>query len=108
MTTPSRNGYSQGTAIVRGTTFDEGGPRLDDYLVESMQELETISGLVSRGEVVSHDSREWMLEQVDFIIATIGNDDLELDDEMRSNLLQLLLAIANLNEQIRSQTSFDF
>jgi flagellar biosynthesis regulator FlaF len=46
-----------------------------------------------------------MLAQVDFIVETIGSENLELDDEMRSNLLQLLLAIANLNEQIRHQAS---
>ena len=49
-----------------------------------------------------------MLDQVDFIVEIIGNEDLELGDEMRSNLLQLLLGIANLNEQIRSQGSLDF
>ena len=49
-----------------------------------------------------------MLEQVDFIVETIGDESLDVGDEMRSNLLQLLLSIANLNEQIRSQTSFDF
>ncbi len=46
-----------------------------------------------------------MLTQVDFIVETIGNENPELDDQMRSNLLQLLLAIANLNEQIRHQAS---
>jgi hypothetical protein len=45
-----------------------------------------------------------MLDQVDFIVEAIGNETLELGDEMRSNLLQLLLALANLNEQIRRQT----
>ena len=58
--------------------------------------------------MVDHNSREWMLAQVDFIIETIGNEDLEIGDEMRSNLLQLLLAIANLNEQIRSRTPLEF
>jgi flagellar biosynthesis regulator FlaF len=42
---------------------------------------------------------------VDFIVETIGNESPELSDELRSNLLQLLLAIANLNEQIRRQAS---
>ena len=33
----------------------------------------------------------WMLAQVDFIIETIGDVSLELSDEVRSDLLQLLL-----------------
>ena len=64
-----------------------------------------INELVSLGEAVDRDSRDWMLAQVDFIVEAIGNESLELGDEMRSNLLQLLLAIANLNEQIRRQAS---
>jgi hypothetical protein len=46
-----------------------------------------------------------MLAQVDYIVETMGNDALEISDEMRSNMLQLLLAIANLNEQIRQGSS---
>ncbi len=107
MTTPSGNGYPQGCAIDPRASFDEGVPPLDDYLLKSTQELNAITGLVSRGEVVDRGSRDWMLEQVDFIVETIGNEGLELGDEMRSNLLQLLLAIANLNEQIRRQASLD-
>ena len=105
MTTPSRNSYSEGSVIELPTSLGEGGPSLDDYLLNSTQELNTIAELVSRGEVVDRGSRDWILAQVDFIVETIGNESLELGDEMRSNLLQLLLAIANLNEQIRRQAS---
>ena len=105
MTTPSRDSCSQECVIDLHAGFQEGGPRLDDYLLKSTQELNVLTELANRGEVVGRDSREWMLTQVDFIIETIGNEGLELNDEMRSNLLQLLLAIANLNEQIRHQTS---
>jgi flagellar biosynthesis regulator FlaF len=108
MRTPDRTGYSQGRAIEPRTGLDESIPRLEDYLVKSTQELEAITGVANRGEIVDRNSRDWMLQQVDFIVETIGDESLELGDEMRSNLLQLLLAIANLNEQIRSQTSFDF
>ena len=75
--------------------------QLVDYIAESTQRLESIEETWSRGEAVDPDSREWMLGQVDYIVETIGNDDHELGDEMRSNMLQLLLAIANLNEQVR-------
>ena len=105
MTTPSRNSYSEQSVIELPTSFAEGGPSLDSYLLDSTQELNAITELVSRGETVDRDARDWMLAQVDFIVETIGNESLELGDEMRSNLLQLLLAIANLNEQIRHQAS---
>jgi hypothetical protein len=105
MTTPGRGDYSQGFVIDLPSNFGVGGPQLDAYLLKSTQELDEINELVSLGEVVDRDSRDWMLAQVDFIVEAIGNESLELGDEMRSNLLQLLLAIANLNEQIRRQAS---
>jgi hypothetical protein len=105
MTTASRNSYSAKSVIELPTSFGEGGPSLDSYLIDSTHELNAITELVSRGEVAGRDSRDWMLAQVDFIVETIGSENLELGDEMRSNLLQLLLAIANLNEQIRHQAS---
>lgn len=80
-------------------------PHLDDYLASAMEELRAMTERVNRGEAVDHDSRGWLLNQVDFIIEVVGNESLELGDEMRSNLLQLLLAVANLNEQIRHQAS---
>jgi len=105
MTTPSRDSYSEASVLELHTSFGEAGPSLDSYLLNSTQELNAITELVSRGEVADRDSRDWMLAQVDFIVETIGSENLELGDEMRSNLLQLLLAIANLNEQIRHQAS---
>lgn len=103
MTTYSLDGSSQGCAIDLHSISGEGQPRLDAYFLKSMQELDAITELVNRREVIGRDSRDWILTQVDFIVETIGNESLELDDELRSNLLQLLLAIANLNEQIRRQ-----
>src|SRR4029077_11442198 len=105
MTTPYRNSSVQEYVIEPRTSFGEGGPRLDTYLSNSNQELDAIIELAGRGEAVGRDSRDWMIQQVDFIVETIGDESLELGDEMRSNLLQLLLAIANLNEQIRRQAS---
>jgi hypothetical protein len=103
MATYERNGSSQGCVVDLHGSSDECDPRLDDYLLTSMRKLDAISELVGRGGAVGYDSRDWMLAQVDFIVETIGNENLELSDEMRSNLLQLLLAVANLNEHIRHQ-----
>lgn len=105
MTTPSRDSRSQTSVIDMPASLGEGGPALNDYLLKSTQELNAITELAGRGEVVDRDSRDWMLAQVDFIIETIGDDNLELEGDLRSNLLQLLLSIANLNEQIRRQAS---
>jgi hypothetical protein len=105
MTAPSGDGYSQGCIIDLPTSVVEGGSQLDSYLQNSTRELEAITELVGRGIVVDPDLRDWMLAQVDFIVETIGSERMELGDEQRSNLLQLLLSIANLNEQIRRQTS---
>jgi len=105
MTTPGHNEYSQGCVIDSPTGFEEGGPRLDNYLFESTQKLGAITELVNRGDAVDSDSHVWMLAQVDFIVDTIGDESLELGDEMRSDLLQFLLAVANLNEQMRRQAS---
>lgn len=105
MTTASRNGSSQECAIDQPTGLNEVGPGLDNYVLESTQKLVAIAELVGRGEVVDADSHTWILAQVDFIVETISKEGLELGDEMRSDLLQFLLAVANLNEQIRHQAS---
>jgi hypothetical protein len=105
MTTSCRDGYSQGCALEPGASFQGDNARLQNYLLESTQEMNVISGRLGRGETVDHESRDWILTQVNFIVDTMGNEGLELGDELRSDLLQLLLAFANLNEQIRRQTA---
>ena len=105
MTTSCRDGYSQGCLIEPQASFQGDNARLQNYLLESTQELSVISGRVNREEPVDHDSRDWILTQVNFIVDTMGSEGLELGDELRSDLLQLLLAFANLNEQIRRQTA---
>jgi hypothetical protein len=107
MTIIECNDQSQGNVIDPHTSFDHGNPRLDDYLLTSTRTLNALTELAGRGEAIGPDSRDWMLAQVDFIVETIGNESLELGDEMRSNLLQLLLAIANLNEHVRHQASLN-
>jgi len=105
MTTTSRNGYAPEGVMDLPSSFDKQRPRLDEYLVESGQKLSAITDLVSRGEDVDRDLRTWMLTQVDFVVEIVSNDGLELSDEIRSHLLQFLLAVANLNEQIRQHAS---
>ena len=77
----------------------------EDYIADSTQKLESIAEMSAQGEPVDFESRAWMLAQVDYIVETVGNDEIQMSDDMRSNMLQLLLAIANLNEQIRQESS---
>lgn len=82
----------------------ETGVQWEDYIADSTQKLESIAEMSAQGEAVDRESREWMLAQVDYIVEAVGNDAVEMSDDMRSNMLQLLLAIANLNEQIRHES----
>jgi hypothetical protein len=76
---------------------------MEEYLCQSNYRLDTIAELANRGEKIDSDSRNWMLSQVDFIVESLGTESGALYDSLRSSLLQLILAIANLNEQIRSE-----
>jgi hypothetical protein len=84
-------------------TSAEGALRLDSYLLTSNEKLEQIVDLMTNGRAVDTESRDWMLAQVEFIITIIGNESLDPGDDTRSKLLQLLLSIANVNEQLRRQ-----
>jgi hypothetical protein len=97
--------YSQPCVIDAPAGIAESGAQLEDYMAESTQRLESIAERSAQGESIDDESRKWMLDQVDHIVETVGSDALEMGDEMRSNLLQLLLAIANLNEQMRHDSS---
>jgi hypothetical protein len=105
MNTVTGNTQPETTLLDLDAPPGETSPQLDDYLASAMEELQAMTERVNRGEAIDRDSRDWLLNQVDFIVEIIGNESLELSDDMRSNLLQLLLAIANLNEQIRHQAS---
>jgi hypothetical protein len=105
MASYSEEAHSQPCVIDAPVGIAEANVQLEDYVAESTQRLESIAERSARGEAVGGESRQWMLDQVDYIVATIGDDSLGISDEMRSNMLQLLLAIANLNEQIRHDSS---
>lgn len=107
MTTHGQHDSTQAAVIDLHTVSDRRGKPLDDYLLESTHKLDALAELASQGEAIDSDAHSWMLAQVDFIIDTIGDESLELSDEARSNLLQLLLSVANLNEHIRHQASLN-
>jgi len=76
---------------------------MQEYLRQSQQRLEAITEMSDRGETIDRGSHDWMLNQVDFIVESLGSDAGELNESLRSNLLQLILAIANLNQQLRGK-----
>lgn len=77
-------------------------PWMEEYLSQSVGRLDAITELAHRGEKIDGDSRNWMLNQVDFIVEALGADSGNLDDAVRSGLLQLVLSIANLDRYLRS------
>ena len=77
---------------------------MEEYLSQSNSRLEAIARKFHRGDPIDCDSRVWMLNLVDFIVESLGTDTAELDDPLRSSLLQLILAIANLNHSSRYET----
>jgi len=91
------------TAVLPGIPAQTAA-NLEVYLATATSELKGYAQSLELGQPLNRDARDWMLDQVDFIVETIGDESLELAEETRSNLLQLLLAIANLNEQLRQQT----
>lgn len=101
MLTHGGDSFSQECVIDLSASTGESTRHLEEYISKSTQRLDTIAARVNREEMVDWDTHDWMLAQVDYLVETVGNERLELDDELRSNLLQLLLAIANLNEEIR-------
>jgi hypothetical protein len=76
---------------------------MEEYLRQSNNRLGAIAEQVHRGEKIGSNSRDWMLNQVDFIVESLGTEPVKLANALRSGLLQLILAIANLDQHIRSE-----
>jgi hypothetical protein len=99
------NTHLPGAVAGLPTEFDRSGATLAIYTINSNRKLNDFTEALEQGVVLGPDARGWMLEQVDFIVDAIGDESQNLSDDLRSSLLQLLLAIANLNEQARRQAS---
>ena len=81
---------------------------LDEYIAEANQRITMISNRVRLEEEVDWEARNWLLSQVEFVVDTLGDEKRQLGEDLQSRLLQLLLAIANLNEEVRRQESAIF
>jgi hypothetical protein len=107
MQTLANNNGSHEYVIDLRTVSAEGGRQMEEYLHNSASMLEAITERVNRGETIDKGSHDWMLEQVDIVVESLSCETLELSDEIHSDLLQFVLAIANVNEQIRHQASLN-
>ena len=105
MTPPSND--TQDRAVKLRPAAHKSEQSLDRYIAEANQRLAIISNRV-RLEEVDWEDRNWLLSQVEFVVDTLGAEGLQWSEEMQSRLLQLLLAIANLNEEVRRQESAFF
>jgi hypothetical protein len=76
---------------------------MEEYLRQSTNRLEALTQQIHSGETIDRDSRDWMLNQVDFIVESLGNEPAEIGNSLRSSLLQFILAIAHLDQRIRNQ-----
>jgi hypothetical protein len=77
---------------------------LQHYVAETTQRLGDARDSFRSGFGVDPEEFEWLLAQVDIVVDMIGDESLDLGDEQRTKILDLLLGIANLNEYIRRAT----
>ncbi len=106
MTPPSNDTHD--CAVELRPTLDGSRANLDEYIEEASQRLAILTNRVQQGDGVDWEARTWLLSQVEFVVDTIGDEKLQLSEDLQSRLLQLLLAIANLNEEVRRQESAIF
>jgi hypothetical protein len=105
MKTLIRTCRSQDCQVEVPEAFGDGSICLEHYLAEATEKLDESKDSFLTGQGVDGEALDWLLAQVDFVVEAIGNDDLTLEEEQRSGLLQLLLAIANLNECIHHDSA---
>jgi hypothetical protein len=77
---------------------------VDHYLEHAFQKLDLETEHSRRGQDVDQETLDWLLVQVDYIVETVSAESGALDSEQHAKLLELLLAIANLNEYTRHQS----
>ena len=74
---------------------------LKHYVTVTTQKLGSARDSFRCGVGVDPEEFDWLLAQVDIVVEMIGDETLDLGDEQRTKILDLLLGIANLNEYIR-------
>jgi hypothetical protein len=101
MTTPSQTCHSRGCKIEVPQNFGERGLCLEHFLAEATKRLDAATQCFRLGKGIDNQALDWLLLQVDFVVETMSDETVALNEDQHSNLLELLLAIANLNEHVR-------
>jgi hypothetical protein len=96
-----RTCLTQGCRTEVPTAFANSGFCLEHYVADAAQKLNAAKDSFCGGRSIDGHKLDWLLAQVDFVVETMGNEAMALGDQQRSKLLDLLLGVANLNEQIR-------
>ena len=104
MTTPIRTCHIEGCTVEVPGVLEKEGLCLSHYLEEAFRKLGTATEDSQRGQDVDYDAMDWLLAQVDFVVEWLAEEDTDLDSDQRSQLLELLLGVANLNEYVRHGT----
>jgi hypothetical protein len=81
--------------------LEKEGLCLKHYLEKAFQRLAAATEEFQSGQDLDYETMDWLLAQVDFVVDSLGQEDLTWDPEQRSELLQLLLSVASLNEVVR-------
>src|SRR5271163_3118664 len=100
MKTPKCTCDSLGCQVEVPQGFYEKGLCFDHYLDEATEKLDLATLSFRNGEGIDYETLDWLLVQVDFVVETMGDETLSLEDDQQSKLLQLILGIANFNEHV--------
>jgi hypothetical protein len=74
---------------------------LNHYLEGASHRLAAATQEFQSGRDVDYDTMDWLLAQVDLAVEVLAQEDVNWDANQRSQLLELLLGVANLSEYIR-------
>lgn len=101
MTAPGSTCHSRDCKITVPQGYGEKGLCLDHYLTEATERLDAATECFRHGQGFDTNTLDWLLVQVDFVVQTMNDATAHLSEDQRCKLLELLLAVANLNEHFR-------
>jgi hypothetical protein len=101
MTTPSRACHTESCTVEVPVALEKEGLCLNHYLEEAFHRLAVAARDFHNGRDVDDQTMGWLLAQVDFAVESLAQEDTNWDSDQRSQLLELVLGVANLNEYVR-------
>src|SRR6266478_9972072 len=101
MTTPKRACRAPKCIVEVPVALKMEGLCLNHYLEGASHRLAAATQEFQSGRDVDYDTMDWLLAQVDLAVEVLAQEDVNWDANQRSQLLELLLGVANLSEYIR-------